>query len=208
MGDDRSSIWFRIPLTPRMIQMVSLTIALWLACFAGASRLWEYIAGALKTSLGPVPEDFGLIFPILLACVSAYAFNRGELPFSMASAREREDGIVLADWYARDLAVAASPPCTVLFISVAFLMFERDYIAGSVTAFIALGILGFSFLTKFRATHGWFADNGYEALELLNFVISKHEKDESPPGARVDQSSSEMIAAKKVTSDDVAGARA
>jgi hypothetical protein len=123
--------------------------------------------------------------------------------------KERAPSLILSDWYARDVQSGAFSANLILVACLVVSLMRGDYVAASIVGAVSLGIFCFGFLTKLRATRGWFADNGFEALELLNFVISKHEKGGLPPGMRVSHpASAEAIEAGTDTTEQIAGVRA
>jgi hypothetical protein len=172
--------------------------------------------GVYSVSSSIVERIFGvqLSAPATMIVAIAMAFIAGGLYYLMGawlSEREKKEqapSLILSDWYAHDIQSASLSAYVILFACLGISLIRQEYGTASVVGFVALGIFIFGFLTKYRAARGWFADNGYEALELLNFIISKHEKDGLPPGARVARSPSEVLEAERATAERIAGARA
>jgi hypothetical protein len=116
--------------------------------------------------------------------------------------------LFVSERYAKEINSKAIPACTILGVCFLCAVLTNDYIAAGIVGAVIVAIVGYGWLTTLRARNGWLADNQYEVLELLHFIISKSKSGGLPPGSRVSRHASEVVQVRTSPTEEVVGSRA
>jgi hypothetical protein len=133
------------------------------------------------------------------------------LPFRRAKKRierDEKEPFFVSERYAKLINIRAAPAYFILSICFFVAIILTEYVAAGIVGAVFISISGFGWLTTIRAEYGWFADNRYEVLELLHFIVSKSKSGGLPPGSRVSRHSSGMVQVRTSPTDEVVGSRA
>ncbi len=90
---------------------------------------------------------------------------------------------------------------------MASFVFQIDIGAGILCVVLATMIIAHFLLTNFRVRRGYFGCNPEEALELINYIIEKTNKDGHPPGSALSRSYAQQVEAESFSPEAIPGAR-
>jgi hypothetical protein len=124
----------------------------------------------------------------------------------VVEAKEKKQPLFVSELYARAVNGEAISAYVILVLCFFVTIATKDYVAAGIIGIVVAAIGGFGWLTKLRAKHGWFADNRYEVLELLHFIIAKSRSGGFPPGSRAGRLTSEAVQ-MRASSEETVGSR-
>jgi hypothetical protein len=143
--------------------------------FSGAS---SYVTPLVAMTIGPVIlrlfKDFGFF----------------GLKWTKKLFNEPRLTNIVSDLYVKDVKASSFPAYVLLSACLGFTIALREYVPALIIAVVMLGTFSFGLLTKTRVERGSFADNQYEVLELIRFIVAKSKSSGIPPGARAVRSAS------------------
>lgn len=128
--------------------------------------------------------------------------------FGMTKQKRKEGPFIVSERYAEEINGKAVGAYLVLGFCLFVAITGTEYVAAGIVGAAVIAIAGFGCLTKVRAENGWFADNRYEVLELLQFVIAKSKSGGLPPGSRVSRLASEVVQVRTSPTEEAVGSRA
>ncbi|MCA1453552.1 hypothetical protein I6F35_10035 [Bradyrhizobium sp. BRP22] len=97
----------------------------------------------------------------------------------------------VTDLLVRKQIVQAAFAVILLLLPLAKGIYSQDYVSIGIVIASATVIGAFTWLTKLRTKRGVFADNPFEVLELISFIIASGKSGGLPPGLRLSRRHSE-----------------
>jgi hypothetical protein len=152
---------------------------------------------------GATDAKLSVVIAVLSGCYAAWSAVMWAVVFRI---RNQEPRLFISEFYAQEISSDAIPANSLLILCLLITIAKGDFIVTGIVGAVIVAIGGFGWLTMMRAEHGWFADNRYEVLELLHFIIATGKSGGFPPGSRATKQLSEA-AQMSTSSEATVGSR-
>lgn len=130
---------------------------------------------------------------LLIVVITTIAILLGSLAGWIIHILRDSDRLTISQLYARKVSRNGSIGTAIFVCASIAALYENDLVAACIVAVLIIAVRGFDMLTTFRAERGWFGENEFELLELLEFIVAKTKSGGFPPISRGPPPRSEAI---------------